>query len=177
MCPQPIEGEALVVHYRGRTFTFHAGPCEQHWHDERDNVFATMSPNGALFAESPVLAERLWRGWFGFGIYVLVGLICGTVAAYLAIGRGQSAAKWFFLGLLINVFALILLLLSPRLAVQGPQGVPSGLRKVPVTRAPQRCSHCGAENHPAARRCLACKEDLESSVATEVSAVIEGGQS
>lgn len=169
VCPKPIDGEGVEIRYRGRTLRFHPGACEHHWTEDPDGVFARVSPRGANFAESPSLVARLRDGWFGFGTYVLVGLLSGAACAYIAVGRGRVAASWFFLGLLFNVLALLAVLVQRKLATRDPEGVPSGMNKVPVTRTPLRCNSCGSENHPSATQCLACGSALKSTAASELS--------
>ena len=173
-CPRAINGEAVEYRYRGRVLRFHPGECEQHWTDNPDGVFAKISPRAALFAESSTLVERLRNGWFGFGSYVIVGLLSGAACAYIAVGRGRAAANWFFLGLIFNLFAVATILIQRKLLTRDPEGIPSGMNKVPVTRSPRRCSVCSSENHPAATRCLACGGELEAVVRPETTTLRTG---
>lgn len=50
-----------------------------------------------------------------FGITVGVKAVFGVICAVVASGRGRNAAGWFFIGLLIDCFGLILVLCLPDL--------------------------------------------------------------
>ncbi|HEX4125171.1 MAG TPA: DUF4339 domain-containing protein [Tepidisphaeraceae bacterium] len=43
--------------------------------------------------------------------YWLIGVICGTICAFVAYSKGRSAIGWFFLGLFFNIFGLIAVLI------------------------------------------------------------------
>jgi hypothetical protein len=103
-----------------------------------------------------------------FGLYVVTGLVAGAACAYLAVGRGLAPIPWFFAGLLANVIPLIVILTRHGADLSRfPAGIPRGLSKVPTTLSPRFCPPCGAENHPAARRCLECGAPLEPTVEPE----------
>lgn len=51
-------------------------------------------------------------------IVLLVKVVFGAVCASIAAGRGRSAAGWFFIGLVIDCFGLILVLVLPDLKQQ-----------------------------------------------------------
>jgi hypothetical protein len=159
-----------VLHYRGRVVRLHAGACEERWKQDPERWFAKLQPAGALFQEPSGEPGALHEPWFWLGLYVVAGLFCSAVAAYLAVDRGQPPATWFFAGLVGNVAALVVLLfVLPRSAAdRSPAGIPRGLSKVPVTRAPRACTSCGAALHPAASKCPSCGEDVEPLVASEV---------
>lgn len=40
-------------------------------------------------------------------------ILCGWFAAYLAAKKGRGAILWFFLGLFLNIFALLILIFLP----------------------------------------------------------------
>jgi len=119
-------------------------------------------PKGALFQPPEEPSSPLKDAWLFLGLYVVLGLVAGATCGYLAVGRGLSPLPWFFAGLLLNVVALGVLLVARRPSDLShyPGGIPSGLTKVPTTRAPQRCPGCGADNHPAARVCTSCRGPL-----------------
>lgn len=129
----------------------------------------TNGPQGALFQEATEPSSPLKDAWLVLGLYVVAGLVAGALCGYLAVGRGLSPLPWFFAGLLLNVVALGAVLLTRGSAdlSRFPGGIPAGLTKVPTTRAPQRCSRCSADNHPAARVCLSCGSRLEPLVEAE----------
>jgi len=45
--------------------------------------------------------------------WLLISLVCGVVCALVAPGRGRNSTSWFFIGLLIGVFGIMLLALLP----------------------------------------------------------------
>lgn len=51
-------------------------------------------------------------------VFVVVRLIFAAICAFVASGRGRSGAGWFFIGLLFDCFALIVLLVMPDLKKQ-----------------------------------------------------------
>ena len=51
-------------------------------------------------------------GWLYLGIYVLVGLVCAAACGYLAVNRGLQPIPWFFAGLVGNVAAIFVLILT-----------------------------------------------------------------
>lgn len=126
-------------------------------------------PNGALFQQPEDASSPLKDAWLILGLYVILGLVAGATCGYLAVGRGLSPLPWFFAGLLLNVVALAVLVIARRPADLShyPGGIPSGLKKVPTTRAPRRCPGCGANNHPAARSCTSCRGPLNPLVEAE----------
>jgi len=46
--------------------------------------------------------------------WIIVAIVCGIVCALVAPGRGRNGTSWFFIGLLIGVFGIILLALLPK---------------------------------------------------------------
>lgn len=157
VCGRRIYGEDVVeLRYKGRTFHV-AEPMLGDFEEEPERYFRKLQPRAALFDEEQVRDRPLASGWLLFGLYVLAGLLCGALAAYLAVGHGRRPLPWFFAGLALNVLAPAALAALPRGDLSAlPAGVPPGLAKVPTTRAPAACPVCGSPNHPAARRCSAC---------------------
>lgn len=51
-------------------------------------------------------------------VFVVVRFIFAGICAFIASGRGRSGAGWFFIGLLFDCFALIVLLVMPDLKKQ-----------------------------------------------------------
>lgn len=104
----------------------------------------------------PLASDAPHWGWFLFGCWVLLGLLCGATCGHLAHPRGRPAAAWFAAGFVFNVIAVAALLAGPR-----PIGAaPPGLGRIPGTAAPEACPGCGAANHPLARRCAGCGRTL-----------------
>lgn len=172
VCGQPVYGEDVVeIRYKGRVFYVAAGMADDFRRDP-DRYFRKLQARAALFDEEQVREAPLATGWLLVGLYVLAGLLCGALAAYLAVGRSRPPLTWFLAGLLGNVVALAALLLLPRGApAELPAGIPPGLAKVPRTRSPAACPTCGAPNHPAAAHCSQCGSALSPLVAPETSLI------
>ena len=51
-------------------------------------------------------------------VQLVISLVFAVVCAAMAPGRGRSAVGWFFIGLLFNCVALIILLLIPNLKIE-----------------------------------------------------------
>ena len=166
LCSRRVEADAALVH-RGRRVWLCEGECAEHWHADPEHHSAKLEPRGALFDESTTLAD-LVSGWMWFGVYVLVGLVSAGLAAYVAVGKQRAALPWFLARLFFNVLALIFLLGKSTGSDPALEGVPRGLRKVPVTYGPRACAACGHENHPSATRCSGCGADLDPSVESEI---------
>lgn len=167
-CPHPIDGPCHEILHEGRRVHVHFGPCTDAWVTDGERLFRKVEANGALFDEDAVDTRRVSVGWLLVGLYVLAGLVSGAACAYVATAKGHRPLEWFVLGLLFNVPAVLTVLFMSRADTSAlPQGVPSGLRKVPTTRAPDTCAACGAELHPAARWCLECGAAHEPKVAAE----------
>ena len=169
VCRQPVgAGDAALIH-RGRRVTLHSDACMAAWNAGAESIFGSMQPRGALFQEPSTRPSPLASGWFMLGIYILAGLVTGAACGYMAVARGLSPLPWFFAGLAINVIALGLLLTRGRADTSKlPAGIPSGLAKVPTTRAPAPCLTCGAGNHPSASRCTACGATLLPSAESDL---------
>jgi len=131
-----------------------------------DAYFSRVQPKSALFTEA-LTSPALWVGWFGFGVYVLLGLVFSAVTSYTAVDRGAPPLRWFLAGLLLNVGGL--LWLNSAVPDTGARSAPAGLRKVPTTAAPVCCTGCGEELHPSARRCHRCGTERAATVESEAS--------
>jgi len=103
--------------------------------------------------------------YFWGGVFVLAGLLFGGACAHMALAKGRSGWRWFFLGFFFSAPACLALAVKEN----GP-AVPTGLSKIPATRDPVACPGCGAANHPAAAKCSDCGATLEPSAPSEVSA-------
>lgn len=166
VCSQAIDGEmALVIRYKGRIFHVKESMLDELRRDP-DGYFRKLQARSGLFDEEAIGAEPPRTGWLAAGVYVVIGLVCGAVCAGMALARSRRTLPWFFAGLFGNVLAVV------AVAVAGPAGdgarvLPSGLAKIPSTRAPVPCPGCGAENHPAAEACTSCGASLVPAVAPE----------
>lgn len=173
VCGQPIHGtEVFEVRARGRRF-YVADKMMPELESDPDRYLSRIEAHAGLFDERavvplPAQPGSAQGGWLWLGTYILAGLLCGAFAAYVAVSRSQPALPWFFAGLAVNLLALVALAFSRRGdASTLPAGVPRGLAKVPITRAPRPCPHCGASVHPAARSCGSCGAELEPLVEAE----------
>ena len=168
-CGKSIGADRLEVQHRGRRVHLHDGVCLGHWEKNRDVLFANLQARGALFDESAIPPATTSNAWLFFGLYVLIGLVCGAACAYVAISRGRPGLPWFTAGLILNVPILLFALVCPReQMLMLPDGIPPGLRKVPLTRAPVPCPNCRATNHPAADHCPGCGASLQPTATGEV---------
>ena len=172
VCKQQVHGADVVeVRYKGRRF-FVKEAMLPDFDADPERYFNELQARAGLFDERAVGGGRVSTGWLAFGGYVVVGLVFAALCGYLAIGRGHAPLPWFFAGLAGNVAALFVLLMTPRGDPEAfPAGVPPGLAKVPVTRAPVPCPHCGATNHPSAAQCSGCDQSLEAAVEPETARI------
>lgn len=168
--PGHARGEQLarVFLYQGRW----VGVCPAHTAviqnaDSLAYYFAHLQPRGALYQEDAIVGNgrSIGWGWFVFGVWVAVALVCGAVCTHLGLRKGMSAPIGFFIGLLGNVVGVAYLLIKP---ARGRVELPAGLEKIPTTAAPVPCPDCGASNHPAASECTGCGKPLKPAVESEV---------
>lgn len=171
VCGQAIhEGEVAEVRYKGRTF-FVAKKMMGEFQGDPDAFFRKLQAKAALFDEGSMPDRQISGFWLLFGLYVLIGLLSAAVAGYIAVSKGLEVRPWFIAGLLVNVLAILAVAVKSKVAVELPAGIPPGLAKVPTTRKPVSCRHCGAPNHPAARACSGCGGVLESKIEPETARV------
>ncbi len=164
VCKQQIYGkEVLQIRCKGRRFYVSADMLKDFEADPL-RYFIDLEARSGLFDERATDTAALGPGWLVFGSYVFVGLLFSALCGYLAIGRGHVPLPWFFAGLLGNVAAFALLLVTPRGTVS------RGAR----TRAPAPCPHCGDFNHPVAAACSGCGAALQPAIEPEMARVQEG---
>ncbi len=167
VCRQAIhEGEIIEVRYKGRTFHVAASMLEK-FEADPDRYFHTLQARAALFDEAAMETPPMRTGWLMFGVYVLVGLVCGAGCSYIALNRGLPARGWFFAGLFVNVAALAAILMTKPVADGALAPPPPGLAKIPATLTPRACPHCGHTDHPSASICSSCAQTLEPAVEPE----------
>jgi hypothetical protein len=164
VCREGVDTRDHRLVHAGRTVHVHAGDCRSRWEADPDAHFAALQARGALFDERSVAPDRLASGWLVGGVVVLLALISAAGAAYLAVGRGLPARRWFLAGLLAPIAGPVLAATRPR-RPEAP--TVTGLAKIPLTAAPSGCPGCGAANHPTARRCLCCGASLANSERSE----------
>ena len=169
VCKQPIEGEpAVEIRYKGRVFHVKESMMDD-FRADPEAYFRSMQARSGLFDEAAMPERPMRTGWLAFGVYLVIGLLFGAICGSVAMGRSRPALPWFFAGLAGNVIALGVLLLTTSAEEGG--AAPVGLRKVPRTRAPRPCPHCGATNHPSARACSSCGGALEPKAPAETERV------
>jgi hypothetical protein len=82
--------------------------------------------------------------------------ICAVIAAIIASSRGRSGVGWFFLGLLISIFAIILVAILPSKKVAPV--VVGGEVATPETHV--RCPWCKGLVRKDASVCMHCRKEL-----------------
>lgn len=170
VCRQRIHGDDVVeIRYKGRTF-FVAAKMLDDFEGDPDAYFSALQVRSAWFDERAHEGRSVAWGWVAVGCYVLLGLVFAALCGFLAIRRALSPLPWFFVGLVGNVAALVVLLVSPR-------GDPA--RVGARSRAPMACPACGLSNHPSATACGHCRAVLEPTVQSDVvrSVAISGSAS
>jgi len=178
VCDSPVGPDDPVYLVQGQRVPVHADEEREFLSNPRKYLMRLKPMGGALLgadSNQPGMANRTGNDqpsvsvvWIYGGLYVLFGLVFAAICAHRALHTGHSPGVWLGLGLVLNVFAYILLLTRPKREVRAPAGVPLGLGKIAATHAPQGCPKCGAFNHPSATRCLGCGASLSPEVESEV---------
>jgi hypothetical protein len=173
----PVSGRLHRTHlyaarYRGRIFyTCDAAALERFIRNPRAFV-PESTPQAALF-RSPSPAVASFGVWLlVLGLYVVLGLVSGAFAAYVAVQKGLGGVRWFAAGLGLNVIGVALAFARPAREVAFTR---RGLTKIPTTHDPRPCPACGKPNHPSASRCGRCGAELEPVVESEVARAMQGG--
>jgi hypothetical protein len=109
-------------------------------------------------------------GWFLFGLYILIALFFAGLSAYAALSKGLPPISTFFMGFFLSALGYLYVLTRP--AVIKKDEIPVGLVKVPTTSAPVSCPACGYNNHPSAKKCAGCGNQLEAQMQSEVARVM-----
>ncbi|WP_333855233.1 hypothetical protein [Leclercia sp.] len=52
-------------------------------------------------------------------MWILIWIVCASAAAGIAGGKGRSSCGWFFIGLLLGIFAMIILACLPAIQPEG----------------------------------------------------------
>lgn len=166
-CNRPVGAADVAYRVRGQRVALHAREVESNLRAQLERLVAQLQPRGAFIGGA---GEKIGLSsiWFYAGVYVLLGLIFGAIAAHRALNLGHSAMSWFLVGFLLTLPGYLYLLTRPKREVQAPSGIPAGLRKIAATYAPEACAACGAENHPSAEQCAGCGAKLAPQVVSEV---------
>jgi len=158
------------VKYKGQAMHLCSQACLDHFRElERggklDPLTAQVEPRSALFQTDSNAKPQMSRVYFTVGLLVLIGLVCGGAASYVAVQKGQSAGPAFALGMGLNVVGLVFVWMKPKREMLFTSG---GLTKIPSTRDERACAACGHSNHPSARACNACGAPLAPEARSEV---------
>jgi len=168
VCNRPIGPEDRAYLVDGQRVAVHAAEDDLFRRDS-NRYLSHVRPRGGLLGTEPDARAALSTHWLVFGAYVLVGLVFAGLSGYGAVNRGLRPVPWFFLGLVFNVFAYLVLLTQKKSQAGAVEGPPRGLSKVHVTYAPEPCPRCGTPNHPSASACAGCGARLEPRLTSEVS--------
>jgi hypothetical protein len=153
-----IEGRRVGLHWPG---------CYQVFLRDPQTILAQIRPRGAFLGDLEN-STPLRPVWFLAGLYILTGLVSGALCAQMALHRGRNPSTWFALGFVFNLFGCLALSILPPGGPGLPDRIPQGLGKFHTTASPVPCSHCGAKNHPTARKCSRCGRELTPAVESEV---------
>lgn len=167
VCNQPVDENDAVYLVDGQRVPLHYDQHQDTIREQLRSFLAQLTPRGAFLGA----VERhagLSPAWFLGGLYVLIGLIFGGLAAHRALHYGYRPLLWFVVGLAFSAPGYFYLRTRPKREVFAPAGVPEGLRKIASTYEPACCPACGKENHPSAERCLGCGAALSPQGVSEV---------
>jgi len=170
LCNHPIDTDDSVYLVHGQRLPIHTAEVDASAAGRLKEVIAQLRPRGAFLGAEPG-PSGLSQAWFFFGGYVLIGLVFAAMCAHRALHAGHNPVLWFGAGLVFNVFGYLALLTQPRREVIAPAGIPSGLKKISATYAPEACAKCGFTNHPSAIRCLGCGAALAPRTTSEVARI------
>lgn len=87
----------------------------------------------------------------------LLWVLCAIVSAVIASSKGRSAFGWFILGMLISVFAIVLVAVLP--SKKKSLIVVAGEVATPETHV--RCPYCKGLVRKEASVCMHCKNALK----------------
>lgn len=167
VCGNPISSHDVTYLVQGQRVPLHKKNCFGIFSAQPLRWLAKLKPHGA-FLDASAAKVGLSANWFLFGLYVLVGLLFGALAAHRALHVGRNPLVWLGVGILANLPGYLALLMLPKQSVNAPAGIPGGLGKIAATYAPENCPACGWENHPSASKCGNCGASLAPKTVSEV---------
>ena len=170
LCGVRLTSDDVALIVRGRRVPLCLAHVET-FLSNQERYFSNRQPKSALFQEDLSAAQGtaqggISQGWFLFGLLVLSALIFGGLSGYRALSMGLPPLAPFFIGFFLNLPGYLYVISRP--AAQDHLKVPRGLVKVPETVAPVPCPACGEVNHPTARQCMGCGQELHPSQPSEV---------
>ena len=158
------------VEYKKKHLFLCSGGCEAAFRKasidgKLDPITAKIEPRTALFQEdsNPKPEVGKWAYWIS--CYLLAGLVFGGISAYTSLQKGQNAWAGFLLGFFLNIVGGLIALLVPKRETRFQS---EGLTKIPTTRSEKPCQSCGHANHPSAKRCHGCGQNLSPAIPSEV---------
>lgn len=166
----PVDGDVVKdrrfgVLWSGRRYYMDRQECRDGFLADPAAYAQRIEPRSALFRSPRPDRPSFSPALLIVSIVIVLGMLSGGVASYLAIQKGLSGGRWFTLGLFLNVLAIFWVTRRPGREVLFRK---KGLSKVPQTHEPASCPACGAWNHPSASRCRACDTGLQPVVVSEV---------
>ena len=159
-----------VVRYKAQEMLLCSQACLDRFREleqggKLDPLTAKVEPRSALFQTDSSPKPQMSRTYFVVGLLVLIGLVCGGAASYVAVQKGHGSWSAFALGFVLNVVGLVFVWMKPKREMLFTS---SGLTKIPSTRDERACPACGHANHPSARACNACRAPLTPAAPSEV---------
>ncbi len=159
-----------VVKYKGMDLPLCSESCVAHFQaaqvkGELNAITGKIEPRGVLFQEDSTPKHPAKKITFWLGYFMLLGLVCGGMSAYIALQKGLPGFNHFLLGFFLNFIGIILVALK-RAEVMRFHA--EGLVKIPATHTEVVCPKCGHHLHPAAKRCNACNATMQPAVSSEV---------
>jgi len=153
VCDMPINSKkGIGFLFKGRKVTLDS----KHLIDfinNPDKYFHKLQANVALYDEGRFDKYQISYVWFLVGLWILFALISAAICSNLALKKSKNFNKWFYVGLISNLFGLIYLLF---LSKDQFSELPKKLGKLSQTEAPVKCNGCNQYNHPKAIECMNC---------------------
>ena len=165
VCNHAVSDEDAAFLVDGQRVAVMAAMQEEFLRNPLEYV-AKYRPEGMVFSARQ--AGDMTSTYFWLGSLLLAGLVFGAVCGHMAMLKGYSTWRWFFLGLFFSIPACLALANKP--SSPNAPDAPAGLARIPDTRPPAACPQCGASNHPSASQCSSCGGRVEPTAPSEVSA-------
>ena len=179
VCDKPPMGKAHIF-YRGLRYPVCQSSCDLLWERAEqegmlDPFVSKVEPRGALFQGDSKFLNPIAQevnptpiSWMMIGVWALVAILSGSLAAALAVARHRRPIGPFFVALLFPVVGMVAVWLWPRV------GGEFELRgnKIPRTHDEIYCQQCLRALHPSASTCPGCGAKLDPCVTSEVQKVV-----